>query len=312
MSIAFVSQSATKDQMVWIEKLAERMPDETILTYDELSEAAKGDVEIAIVADPDPAKLASLPKLVWVHSLWAGVETMMRDLKDAPFNIVRLQDPEMARKMAEAVLAWVLYLHRDMPAYARQQRERLWRERPHTKAYDRHIGLVGLGNLGIEAATTLAGLGFQVSGWSRSPKQVDGIMTHHGDAGLTDMLAAVDIVVCLIPLTDQTRGLMNEIRFGAMRRGAALINFARGPIVDTAALLSALDDGSLSHAVLDVFDEEPLPTKSPLWTHEKITVLPHISGPTNRDTASDIVAANIARYRETGELPITVDKTKGY
>lgn len=310
--IAFVSDSPLEDQSVWLRHLIRALPGERIIPLDELPPDERRLVDVAIVADPDPQKLKNLPALEWVQSLWAGVEKIAREFSDAPFRIVRLEDPEMARKMAEAVVAWTLYLHRDMPAYAAQQRARIWKELPHTPAGGRHIGFIGLGNLGMEAARALRRLHFQVSGWSRSEKTVDGVATYCGEDGLYAMLQAVDIVVCLIPVTPETRGLIGEKTLRAMRPGAQIVNFARGAIVDTKALLAALDSGHIEHAVLDVFDEEPLPQASPLWDHPRITVLPHISGPTNRATASAIVAKNIETYRLTGTIPPALDMKRGY
>lgn len=310
--IAFISESSKGACSAWLHHLTRVMPDERIVPFNELTSTEKTDVDVAIVADPDPLKLGEFPALKWVHSLWAGVEKMMAQLTDAPFEIVRLEDPEMARSMAEAVLAWTLYLHRDMPVYKAQQREKTWLEHETKKAGGSHVGIIGLGALGQAAASALLRQNFTVSGWSRTEKQIDNVRCHYGEAGLQNMLGLVDIVVCLIPLTPVTRGLVNTERLGWMKSGAALINFARGPVVDAQALLHALDCGHLAHAVLDVFDEEPLPQTSRFWSHSGVTVLPHISGPTNRETASVIVAENIRRYRTSGEIPKFVDRRLGY
>ncbi len=155
-----------------------------------------------------------LPSLVWVQSLWAGVETLVGAF-DRPLPIVRLVDEEMGRTMAEAVLAWTFYLQRDMPAYARQQRDRIWRPRPYRKPADTTVGLLGLGALGTAAADRLAGAGFRVVGWSRTPKVVAGIDTVHGADSLPAMLGRCDILVCLVPLTPETRGLLNAARLAA-------------------------------------------------------------------------------------------------
>jgi len=310
--IAFVSNAPAKDQERWLEFLTRAMPDERVVMLDQLSACERQTVDLAIVADPDPEKLTWLPNLKWVHSLWAGVEKIARDLRDAPFRVVRLEDPEMARKMAEAVVAWCLYLHRDMPAYAHQQREKIWHELVHTKAGGRHIGFIGLGNLGQAAAGAVTRLHFQVSGWSRSPKTLENITTYSGRDGLMEMVSKIDIAVCLIPLTRETHHLIDRQCLLAMKPGSQIINFARGAIVATDALLEALDSGHIKHAVLDVFEEEPLPPHSRLWSHPGVTVLPHISGPTNRESASKIVADNIMRYRQSGIIPLSVDMKRGY
>lgn len=174
------------------------------------------------------------------------------------------------------------------------------------------IGLLGLGALGRAAAERLTHAGFNVSGWSRSEKAIAGVETLTGDDGLQTLLEKSDILVCLVPLTDATRGLLDAGRLAVMKQGAALINFARGAVIVADDLLSALDSGRISHAVLDVFEQEPLPTASSFWRHPKVTVLPHISAPTSRESSARIVAGNVRIWRETGRLPDTVDMIRGY
>jgi len=310
--IPFVAQTHERDRLTWIAALGVAMPQCEIKQFATLSAQERAAAKVAIVADPDPAELARMPNLAWVHSLWAGVERIVGELPmDGP-TIVRLEDPQMAATMAEAVLAWTLYLHRDMPRYRRQQEKKIWQEHELPLPSQRTVCLLGLGALGRVAAAKLLQQGFRVCGWSRSAADVEGVETSAGEAALDRVLGLSDIIVVLMPLTAQTRGLVNANRLSAMKRGACLINFARGPIVDTAALVEHLDRGHLDHAVLDVFDTEPLPAGSPLWSHPGVTVLPHISGPTNRTTASAIVAGNIQTYLETGRIPPGVDRARGY
>lgn len=310
--VPFVAQSDEGDRRNWIAALGKAMPQYQIKRFEDMAEAERQAATVAIVADPDPADLAQMPNLTWIHSLWAGVERIVEELPvDGPV-IVRLEDPQMAKTMAEAVLAWTLYLHRDMPRYRRQQEERIWQEHALPLPSERTVGILGLGVLGRVAAARLLQQEFRVCGWSRSGTRMDGVDTFRGSDGLDEMLSLSDIVVVLMPLTEQTRGLMDSDRLSGMRKGASLINFARGPIIDTAALIDHLDRGHLDHAVLDVFDEEPLPKTHPLWSHPRVTVLPHISGPTNRTTASAIVADNIRTYFETGKMPPGVDRARGY
>jgi len=310
--VPFLSRSGPAEKEGWLAALRAAMPDIDIEPFERLGDHARATAQVAIVADPDPADLRQLPNLRWVQSLWAGVERIVAELPKHGVTIVRMEDPEMARTMAEAVLAWTLYLHRDMPRYRHQQTEAKWREHPLRLPSDRTIGVLGLGNLGRQAARALLGQGFTVCGWSRSQAMMDQVTTFHGRDGLASMLSRSDIVVVLLPLTAETRGLLNAAALRAMRRGACLINFARGPIVDATALLAALDSGHLDHAVLDVFDEEPLPPSSRLWSHPSVTVLPHVSAPTNRQTASRIVADKLRRYFECGDIPAAVDRARGY
>jgi glyoxylate/hydroxypyruvate reductase A len=296
----------------WLQALRAALPEENVVLLDELDDAACARCDVAIVANPEPADLRRLPRLRWVHSVWAGVERLVQDLGGSGPEIVRLQDPQLADTMAEAVLAWTLYLHRDMPRYARQQAQRTWLAHDLVRPQDRTVSLLGLGALGSAAAARLLAAGFRVHGWSRTPRQVPGVQCHAGPGQLKAMLERTHILVCLLPLTGQTRGLLDATTLRALPAQASLINFARGPIVDDAALRTLLDAGHLSHAVLDVFDQEPLPPQAWQWQHPAITVLPHISAPTDRRTASAIVAANIRRYRSTACIPASVDPGTGY
>lgn len=314
--IAFLGTLDAGETAAFRAALAAAMPEETVLPFPDLSPAQRAAVEIAVVANPLPAEVAQLPALAWIQSLWAGVERLVRERDADGPPIVRLVDPELARTMAEAVLAWTYYLQRDMPAYRAQQADALWRPRPYRSPAETTVGLLGLGALGTAAAARLGQAGFRVTGWSRTPRplpaDVPSAGTFTGEAGLSRLLALSDILVCLLPLTAATRGLLDARRLAAMKPGAALINFARGAILVEADLLARLDAGLLAHAVLDVFETEPLPAASPLWRHPAVTVLPHISGPTSPRSAARVVAANVRAFRETGLIPAAVDAARGY
>ena len=276
----------------------------------DLSAAERKIIRLAIVADPVPADLQGLPALEWVHSTWAGVEGLVTELPhDLP--IVRLTDPQLAETMAEAVLTAVLWLHRHGPSYARQQRVREWRMLDVPLPSKRRVSILGLGKLGTRAAEVLATRGFTLLGWSRTPKRVPNVETFHGSDGLHRALDA-DIVVSLLPATPETRRVMNDQAFASMPNGSSFVNFGRGATVDEGALLDALDRGHLDHALLDVFSTEPLPTDHPFWGHERITVWPHGSAPTNRFTASAEIAKAVEHWRNTGEIPEAVDRARGY
>ncbi|MGY2050511.1 2-hydroxyacid dehydrogenase [Methylobacterium sp. JK268] len=314
--IAFLGTLEPDDEAAFLAALAAALPEETIRPFAQLSATERETVAIAIVANPDPGTVARLPRLAWIQSLWAGVERLVRDLGPTGVPIVRLVDPELARTMAEAVLAWTYFLQRDMPAYRRQQESGLWHPRPYRAPAEMTVGLLGLGALGTAAAHRLDQAGFQVAAWTRTPRSAPAPLTadraFSGAEGLARLLGLSDIVVCLLPLTAETRGLLDAPRFAAMRPGAALINVGRGAIVRTDALLASLDAGHLSHAVLDVFEVEPLPATSPLWRHPGVTVLPHVTGPTTPRTAAAVVAQNVRAYRTTGRVPPAVDVTRGY
>ena len=310
--IALVSRLDPVEEHAWLAALTAVMPNENVVLSRTLDPSRRSDVEIAIVANPDPSDVAGLPNLALVQSLWAGVERLVSELGAGAPPIVRMVDPEMARTMSEAVLAWTYYLQRDMPTYARQQNEKLWRQLPYRKPSDMAVGLLGLGALGAASAQRLSNGGFQVVGWSRSPKKLPEVESFSGEDGLAALLCTSDVVVCLLPLTSETRGLLNASCFAMIKPGAALINFARGPIVVAEDLLAALDSKRLSHAVLDVFDEEPLPATSPFWAHPNVTVLPHVSAPTDLTAAAKVVADNIRRFRRGEHIPGVVDRSRGY
>jgi len=310
--IPFVGQVDKAEELGWIAALGAKLPEVRIAPLSELTDEIRQAAQIAIVANPRPDELAALPNLVWIHSVWAGVERMVSELSDRDFEITRLIDPELSRTMAEAVLAWVLYLHRDMPAYDRLQKEHIWKALPYRKPAQRTVGILGLGALGQGAAEILRQHNFSVIGWSRSKKNLPYIQTFDGAEGLKSVISHSDILVVLLPLTDQTRELIDASLFAVMPTGAGLINFARGAILQTDDLVDALDNGPLAHAVLDVFETEPLPADDPLWEHKDITILPHISAPTDMETASEIVAGNIRGYLETDEFPERVDRVRGY
>jgi len=310
--IAFVSRHNEAEEKEWLDTLQKAMPEEVIISVRTMDKALCAAVELAIVANPDPADMACLTSLKWIHSVWAGVERLVEELGQNMPPLVRLVDPEMSRSMAESVLAWCYYLQRDMPLYARQQREKIWQPHPYRPPSTLTVGLVGLGVLGQAACQKLQQGEFNIVGWSRTPKQLPNIETFTGTDGLDLMLSRSDIVVLLLPLTRDTHYLLNEARFSAMKRGAGLINFARGAIIDTQALLDALEKDIITHAVLDVFIHEPISQRCPYWHHPKVTVLPHISAPTPLASSASIVARNVAEWRLNGRIPATIDPILGY
>lgn len=310
--IVFISSMQPQLQEQWVTHLNNVLVDETILLPEQLTAEQEKHVDVAIVANPNVAVLQQFPALKWVQSVWAGVETLVNQIDIAQLKLVRLIDPQLAITMAESVLAWTLYLHKNMPLYREQQNKKQWLQHPVTDSSSKRVGVLGVGALGEPSIEILKKFGFQVSCWSRSLKDIAEVKCYSGEQGLLALLRGSDILINLLPLTKQTTYLLNDIRLRELPSGSSLINFSRGAVIDTGALMSLLDNGHISHAVLDVFEQEPLAENSPIWSHPNITVLPHISAPTNIVTASAIVANNVKRYRQTGIIPRSVDHKLGY
>jgi len=310
--IPFIGQVETQERNDWINAINERCSSFRLAPLASLTGDSLNKAEVAVVANPEPATLNALPNLKWIQSLWAGVEGILGSGLKAEVAIVRLTDPQMAESMAEAVLAWTLYLHRKMPQYKLLQTKHKWQQLPLKLPRECNVTVFGLGKLGTQAALRLQQNQFTVRGWSNSEKSIDGIETYYGNSGFDSVLSKTDIAILLLPLTDSTKNLFDKAQLSKLADGASVINFARGPIIVEADLIDCLNQDKLAHAVLDVFNEEPLPENHPLWSHSKVTVLPHISAPTTVSTAAAIAAQNIDQYFSTGVVPPSVDRGRGY
>ena len=308
--ILLATSQPPDEEAAWRDALARAMPNERIVTGADAFDRSA--VTIAVVANPPPGALAGLPALAWVHSLWAGVERLLQDATLPPVPVVRLVDPTLAGAMAESVAAAVLALHRDLPVYAAQQRRREWRQHPARAAGQRPVAILGMGEMGRAAAELLRGLGFPVRGWSRSGAAMPGVAMHAGRDGLAAALDGAAFLVNLLPLTPETRGILDRDAFARLAPGAGVINFGRGAHLVEADLWRALDGGQVGHAVLDVFPQEPPPPEHPAWTRPDVTVLPHVAAPTDEASAAAVVAAAVAAFRSTGQVPAGVDRTRGY
>ena len=295
----------------WRAALAAVLPDLTFLPWQDVTDPAA--VDAALCWLPPEGWLASLPNLKIVHSLGAGVDHVLLDkLYPAHVPLVRLVDPHMTRAMTEYVTFQVLRLHLREPAYRRQQQAGQWKAHTPPRASERRVGILGLGELGAASAASLVGLGFDVAGWSRTAKTLDGVNCFSGDDGFQAFLARTEILVCLLPLTPATEGILSAAAFARMPRGAGIVNVGRGRHLVEADLLAALDSGQLSEAVLDVFPKEPLESGHPFWTHERIVVTPHVAALTNPATASLVVAENLRRLVQGEAWPDRVDLSSGY
>jgi len=245
-----------------------------------------------------------------VLSLWAGVETIVSN-ETLTQPLVRMVDPGMTQSMAEWVTGHALRYHLGMDAHIiNPERQWDWHSNPLTS--ERSVCILGLGELGCAVARMLLGLGFQVGGWSRSPKSVEGVKSFHGTNGLQPALKTADILVLLLPDTADTENTLNAETLAVLPRGAFIINPGRGPLIDDDALLSALETGQVAHATLDVFRQEPLPRDHPYWAHPKVTVTPHIAAATRAVTASNEIAKSIQRSETGTPLLNLVDRKLGY
>jgi glyoxylate/hydroxypyruvate reductase A len=271
-------------------------------------------VRYVLVWDPEPGRLATLPKLEVIFGSGAGVDFITADPalpKHIP--LVRMATPGAAQRMGEYVTWAVLSLLQDARRMARAQSVPRWDyfEREAT-APDTTIGIMGLGQMGAAAARMLRGIGFPVIGWSRTRKDLQDVRSFAGAEEMDAFLAHADILVCLLPATSETRGILAKPLFDRVKPGAALVNAGRGSHQRIADILAALDAGQLSAAVLDVFEQEPLPADHPAWTHPRITITPHVGSLPPRSERAAHVARMIARHERGETLPNTYDHERGY
>jgi glyoxylate/hydroxypyruvate reductase A len=303
--------SPTDSPKQWQASLQRLMPELEVRVWPAVGRHQ--DIEYALVWRPPPDVLGHLPNLKVIFSLGAGVDHLLASAAlpgGLPF--VRMIDPALTEGMSEYVLYHVLHYHRHMSEYASQQRERVWRELPQVRAADRRVGIMGLGVIGGDVASKLTTLGFAVRAWCRSDRSITHVKIYHGYDQLISFLRDTQILVCLLPLTPDTEGILNRERFSALPSGACMINVGRGRHLVEEDLLDALDNNHLAGATLDVFRTEPLPTADPFWKHPKVTVTPHIASLTNPTTAAAHVIENIRRSQRGEPLVGVVDRKRGY
>jgi glyoxylate/hydroxypyruvate reductase A len=310
--MAILLSTKANAMAAWREALLALDPSLDIRLFPEAGDPAA--IEAAVVwTAHDMAELRRYPKLKLIVSMGAGVDHLLRPPGPPPgIPVARLVDRMLTTQMGEWVLLNVLRFHRQDPDYRALQHDRTWCELPAPVTAERRIGILGLGELGGHAAGLLRGLGFPVMGWSRRPKRLDGVETFHGEDGLAAMAARSDILICLLPLTPATRGIVDARLLGRLPRGAFLINGARGAHVVDADLLAALESGRVAGAALDVFDPEPLPPDHPYWAHPKVVMTPHAASITIPASAAPQVVENLHRAREGRPLLNLVDFAAGY
>lgn len=312
MAILVAADFGADEWAQWWPRLQAALPNERLLR--DRDDATPSEIEVALVANPPIGSLDGLPNLRLIQSLWAGVDRLLADVSvPAAVPLARMVDPAMNEAMAQTALWAVLGLQRDFLDYAAQQRAGIWRQRPLRRADELSVAVLGLGQMGRAVARRLAQHGGRVLGWSRSASvAVDGVERHIGAESLPAVLAQAQVVINLLPLTAETRGLFDAATLALLPRGASLVNLARGAHVVEADLLVALDTGHLRRAVLDVFAIEPLPADHPFWRHPAVTVLPHVAAPTDPRSAATIAARNVTALREGRRFENLVDRTRGY
>ncbi|RDJ98795.1 2-hydroxyacid dehydrogenase [Paraburkholderia lacunae] len=308
--MAFLYKADPARGAQWAKLFAQKAPDLPFHLWPDFGDPAAIRYLAAWLPPDDPTRI--FPNLEVVFSVGAGIDQF--DLSGVPAHVpvVRMIEPGIVEGMVEYVTQAVLTIHRDLVDYGLQQQQQVWREQPVKPAGERRIGVLGLGVLGTAVLQRLRLFGFACAGWSRSPREIEGVDCHAGDDALAGFLARTDILICLLPLTPATRGLLDAKLFAKLPRGASLIQTGRGPHLNQQDLLAALDSGHLQNAILDVTDPEPLPARHPLWTHPRVRITPHIASATRPDTAVDVVLENLRRHRAGLPMLGQIDRTQGY
>ncbi|MFY0309879.1 2-hydroxyacid dehydrogenase [Leisingera sp. D0M16] len=275
------------------------------------SDFAPAEVDYIVYAPNGPVSdFTPFTRLKAVLSLWAGVEKIVPN-KTLTVPLTRMADTGLEQGMTEWVVGHTLRYHLGMDMQIHGLNGR-WHRHVPPLAKDRRVTVLGLGALGTASAKALAALGFRVSGWSRTQKDIEGITCHAGQDGLKAALEQAEIVILLLPDTPATKNTLNAETLALLPKGAKIINPGRGPLVDDDALLAALDSGQVGHATLDVFRIEPLPPEHPYWAHPNVTVTPHIASETRESTAAEVIAENIRRGEAGEPLLHLVDRNLGY
>lgn len=308
---AMLFYSKFDDAEDWGQHLRRAMPGLDFRIHPDVGNPA--DVESAMVWKAPPGEMRKYPNLKLIVNIGAGVDYILKDDTLPPgVPIMRLVDPEQNRMMAQYVLLTVLRYHRELPQLEKQRREKRWQYIHPRESATLPIGIMGIGNIGSHVASELVRQGFPVSGWSRTPKSVEGVTTFHGRDQLKGFLARSQILVLIMPFTPETDGIVGRDTLYALPRGAKIINIGRGQLIDEAALAAAIRDGQIGAATLDVFRTEPLPAGHPFWDIEEITITPHLASIAIPGSASLQIAENLRRLSAGQKLLNIVDRARGY
>lgn len=308
--MAFLYKSVAERGEYWKSVFALREPDLPFRIWPDIGDPAE--VRYMAVWLPPDDLATTYPNLEVLFSVGAGVDQLNLDLVPPHVKVVRMLDPGVPDIMAEFVSMAVLSLHCGVHVHRERQSAGIWTPLPLVPAAARRVGVLGLGQMGSLACRKLAHAGFQVAGWNRSAREIKGIETFAGRDRLDAFLSRTDILVCLLPLTSETKGFLGRELFAKLPPGAMVVNVGRGGHLDADALLAALDDGQLSAAFLDVTEPEPLPQEHPIWRHPRIILTPHIASSAQPETSVEVILQNLQRLR-AGEEPIgLIDRQRGY
>ncbi|HXG28916.1 MAG TPA: glyoxylate/hydroxypyruvate reductase A [Nevskiales bacterium] len=308
--MAFLYKADPERGAEWARLFAERAPDLPFRIWPDIGDPAE--VRYLGVWEPPQRLAETFPNLEIVFSLGAGVDQLELTAIPEHIPVVRMVEPGITDTMAEYVTLMVLALHRDLITYIGQQRARQWQPVRVRPAAQRCVGILGLGALGGAVARRLTAIGFPCLGWSRSRRAIAGVTCYAGAAELPVFLHGCQILVCLLPLTAETRGFLDRALFAQLPPGAALVNVGRGAHLVAQDLLDALDSGHLSGAVLDVTEPEPLPAEHPFWTHPRILLTPHIASMTQPESAVEVVLDNIRKHCAGTPMTGVVNRRRGY
>ncbi len=295
----------------WISAINRELPGLNINVWPETG--IPEEVEFLILWGHWDGRFKDFPKLKGILSLGAGVDHIL-GLPDLPKNlpIVPLADPALKTGMVEYVLYNVIRFHRQFKEYEDQQKKLQWIERPQIPPHKRCIGIMGLGTLGSICAKNLAGLGFNVIGWSRTKKNIQGVTCHYGEHGLPSLLTSSEIIICLLPMTPQTKGILNKANMKKLPAGSYIINAARGAHLIELDLLELIDAGHIAGAALDVFETEPLHLSSQLWSNPKVAITPHVAAVANHESAAKVIAETVQRIKSGKAISNSINLTTGY
>tara|TARA_B100000686_G_scaffold117389_1_gene124609 strand:+ start:7927 stop:8871 length:945 start_codon:yes stop_codon:yes gene_type:complete len=300
----------TRDK-IWDDAFAQAMPELEVRLWPDTGNPSE--INCALLWGPPPELFDGLDNLEVIFSIGAGVDSLL-SCPTLPVHlpIVRMVEPELTAGMVEFCLFHVLRFHRLMPVFEANRVERHWEELTQAPASEITVGVMGLGALGMALTRQLTALRYQVIGYRRGFGEVDGLEVFHGKVQLEAFMRRSEILVALMPSTQETRGLINSKTLSWLPPGAYVINAGRGDLINERDLVSALDEGSLAGAALDVFETEPLPQDSALWTHDKVYLTPHIASITHPPTACRYIADAISDFRQGKPWPNLVQPGRGY